>query len=144
MTAEWKADGSGKLLYPFCRKYIDPQFDGDKTSTRPILLRFTDIAMVFAEAAGPTTEAYQVMNFIRRRAGLGDLPPGLSMEAFRERVYQERIFEMAYEADRMYDIRRWGRIGEIKEVVDAGLTESQYSFYPIPQAEINLNPSLRQ
>jgi len=143
VTAEWKADGSGKLLYPFCRKYIDPQFDGDKTSTRPILLRFTDIAMAYAEAAGPTGEAYQVMNFIRQRAGLGNLPPDLPKEEFRERIYRERIYEMAYEADRMYDIRRWGRIGEIKEVVDAGLTESQYSFYPIPQSEINLNPSLR-
>ncbi|NCD15507.1 MAG: RagB/SusD family nutrient uptake outer membrane protein, partial [Bacteroidia bacterium] len=119
------------------------QFDGDKTSTRPFLLRFTDIAMTYAEAAGPTGEAYQVMNFIRQRAGLGNLPPDLPLEEFRERVYRERIYEMAYEADRMYDIRRWGRIGEIKEVVDAGLTESQYSFYPIPQSEINLNPSLR-
>ncbi|MFA5210822.1 MAG: RagB/SusD family nutrient uptake outer membrane protein [Proteiniphilum sp.] len=71
------------------------------------------------------------------------VPPDLPLEEFRERVYRERIYEMAYEADRMYDIRRWGRIGEIKEVVDAGLTESQYSFYPIPQSEINLNPSLR-
>ena len=144
VTAEWKTDGSGNLLYPFSRKYIDPQFDGDKTSTRPILLRFTDIAMVYAEAAGPTSEAYTVMNFIRRRAGLGDLPPGLSTEQFREKVYQERKFEMAFEAERMYDIRRWGRIGEIKEVMEAGLSESQYSFYPIPQTEINLNPGLRQ
>lgn len=143
VTADWKADGSGNLLYPFCRKYIDPKFDGDKTSTRPILLRFTDIAMVYAEAAGPTSEAYSVMNFIRHRAGLGDLPPGLSIEEFREKVYLERKFEMAFEGDRMYDIRRWGKIGEIKEVMDAGLTESQYSFYPIPQMEINLNPSLR-
>lgn len=143
VTAEWKADGSGNLTYPFSRKYIDPQFDGDKTSTRPTLLRFTDIAMTYAEAAGPTTEAYNVMNFIRRRAGLGELPPGLSTEEFRERVYLERKFEMAYEAERMYDIRRWGRIGEIQEVMDAGLTESQYTFYPLPQAEINLNPSLR-
>src|SRR3712207_9339560 len=38
----YRADGTvnvaypGKLLYPFCRKYIDPKFDGDKTSTRQI------------------------------------------------------------------------------------------------------------
>lgn len=34
VKAEWKPDG-GDFEYPFCRKYIDPKFDGDKTSTRP-------------------------------------------------------------------------------------------------------------
>lgn len=143
IVAQWNPGGGGNLEYPFSRKYIDPQFDGDKTSTRPFLLRFTDIAMVYAEAAGPTPEAYEVMNFIRNRAGLNDLTPGLSMEEFREKVYNERKFEMAFEADRMYDIRRWGKIGEIQEVIDAGLSENQYTFYPLPQEEINLNPSLR-
>lgn len=143
LNVEWKADGSGKIPYPFSRKYIDPNFDGDKTSTRPFLIRYTDIAMVYAEAAGPTTVAYSAINFIRNRAGLGTLAPNLSIDAFREKVYEERKFEFAFEGDRMYDIRRWGRIGDIKEVKDAGLSESQYTFYPIPQSEINLNPSLR-
>lgn len=143
VRAEWKPDGSGGFEYPFSRKYIDPKFDGDKTSTRPFLIRYSDIALVYAEAAGPTAEAYQIVNFIRNRAGLGNLAPGLSLDDFREKVYEERKFELAYEGDRMYDIRRWGRIGEIQEVKDAGLSESQYTFYPLPQSEINLNPSLR-
>jgi len=143
VKGEWKPDGSGDFEYPFSRKYIDPNFDGDKTSTRPFLIRYTDIALVYAEAAGPTAEAYNAVNFIRNRAGLGNLAPGLSMDAFRERIYEERKFELAFEGDRMYDIRRWGRIGDIKEVKDAGLNENQYSFYPLPQAEVNLNPSLR-
>ena len=28
VKAEWKPDG-GDFEYPFCRKYIDPKFDGD-------------------------------------------------------------------------------------------------------------------
>jgi len=144
LKAEWKPDGSGDFEYPFSRKYIDPQFDGDKTSTRPFLIRYTDIAMVYAEAAGPTAKAYEVMNFIRSRAGLGQMTPGLAIDNFRQSVYEERRFEMAYEGDRMYDIRRWGKVGEIQEVKDAGLTEAQYTFYPLPQSEINLNPSLRE
>lgn len=143
LKAEWKADGSGKILYPFSRKYIDPKFEGDKTSTRPYLIRFTDIAMVYAEAAGPTSESYEIMNYIRNRAGLGNMAPGLSVKDFREQVYNERTFEMAYEGDHMYDIRRWNRVGDIREVKDNGLDENQYTFYPIPQAEINLNGSLR-
>ena len=142
LKAEWKPTG-GDFDYPFSRKYIDPKFDGDKTSTRPFLIRYTDIALVYAEASGPTSEAYNVVNFVRNRAGLGNLPTGLSIDDFREKIYEERKFELAYEGDRMYDIRRWGRIGQIQEVRDAGLSESQYTFYPLPQSEINLNPSLR-
>lgn len=143
LKGQWTPDG-GEFEYPFCRKYIDPKYDGDKTSTRPFLIRFTDIAMVYAEAAGPTAKAYEMMNFIRHRAGLNDLVPGLSLDEFREKVYEERRFELAFEGDRMYDIRRWGRIGDIKEVKDAGLNESQYTFYPLPQTEVDLNPSFRE
>lgn len=143
LKGEWKADGSGKIPYPFSRKYIDPKFDGDKTSTRPCLIRFSDIALVYAEAAGPTARSYEVVNFIRRRAGLGNLAPNLSIGDFREQVLKERTWEMAYEGDHLYDLRRWNRVGQIREVKDAGLSEAQYTFYPLPQAEINLNGSLR-
>lgn len=143
LKGEWKEDGSGNIPYPFSRKYIDPKFDGDKTSTRPYLIRFSDIALVYAEAAGPTARSYELVNFIRRRAGLGDLAPNLSIDDFREQIFQERTWEMAYEGDHMYDIRRWNRTGQIQEVRDAGLSEAQYTFYPLPQAEINLNSSLR-
>ncbi len=142
VKAEWTPTG-GKIPYPFCRKFIDPQFDGDKTSTRPYLIRYSDIALVYAEATGPTTEAYKAINFIRTRAGLGDLAPGLNITDFREAVYKERKYEMAFEGVYLYDLRRLNRIKDIQEVKDMGLNESQYTFYPIPQSEINLNPSLR-
>src|SRR5699024_9717641 len=74
LTAEYP----GSILYPFTRKYVDPQFVGDKTSTKPYLIRYSDIALIYAEAVGPTTEGYQVVNYIRNRAGLGNLQPGLS------------------------------------------------------------------
>jgi hypothetical protein len=130
-----------KLPYPFCRKYIDPKFSGDKTSTRPFLIRFSDIALVYAEAGGPTAQSYQLVNYIRNRAGLSDLQPNLSESDFREAIYKERSFELAFEGDRMYDIRRWNRIGEIPAA--RGMSEDDVTFYPIPQAEINLNGSLR-
>ncbi len=128
--------------YPFSRKYIDPQFSGDKTSTRPFLLRYSDVALIYAEAEGPTAKAYQLVNYIRNRAGLAELKPGLSLEEFREAVYNERRFELSYEGDRMYDIRRWNRFDEIPEA--KGMSEEDVTFYPIPQAEINLNGSLRK
>lgn len=141
-AGEVAASYPGNLQYPFSRKYIDPQFSGDKTSTRPFLIRFSDIALVYAEAVGPTAEGYRVVNYIRNRAGLDDLQPGLSVADFREAVYNERKFELSYEGDRMYDIRRFNRVDQMAET--RGMSEDAITFYPIPQAEINLNGSLRK
>lgn len=143
----YRADGTVNaqypetLAYPFCRKYIDPHFDGDKTSTRPFLIRYSDVALIYAETMGPTAKSYELVNFIRHRAGLGPLSPNLSKEEFRKAVIRERKYELAFEGDYMYDIRRTNKIHEIPEAQSLG--EDQTTFYPIPQAEINLNPSLR-
>jgi len=140
-SGEVSAKYPDNFQYPFSRKYIDPQFSGDKTSTRPFLIRYSDIALVYAEAVGPTADGYRVVNYIRNRAGLGDLQPGLSISDFREAIYKERSFEMSFEGDRMYDIRRFNRVADIEEA--KGMSEDAVTFYPIPQAEINLNGSLR-
>lgn len=131
-----------KLPYPFSRKFIDPNFLGDKTSTRPFLIRFSDVALIYAESAGPTTKSYQLVNFIRHRANLDDLPSGLSKKEFREKIFEERTFELSFEGDHMYDLRRLNRI--LTDIpAAAGLTEDDVTFYPLPQAEINLNENLR-
>ena len=105
---------TGEVLYPFTRKYIDPDFIGDKTSTKPYLIRFSDIALVYAEAVGPTAKGYELVNYIRQRAGLGNLPSGLSMDQFRERVLEERSWELAFEGDHLYDLRRYKRVTDVK------------------------------
>ncbi len=140
-AGEVSAKYPDNFQYPFSRKYIDPQFSGDKTSTRPFLIRYSDIALVYAEAVGPTPDGYRVVNYIRNRAGLDELTPGLSVTDFREAVYKERSFEMSFEGDRMYDIRRFNRVADIEQA--KGMSEDDVTFYPIPQAEINLNGSLR-
>lgn len=136
------AEYPGKIPYPFCRKYIDPQYQTDKTSTRPFLIRFSDVALIYAEAVGPTPKAYELITYIRNRAGLGPIKSGLEKDDFRKQVFKERTFEFAFEGDHMYDLRRWNRI--ITDIPEAaGLTENEVAFYPIPQAEINLNGSIR-
>jgi len=130
-----------KLSYPFCRKFIDPEFSGDKTSTKPMLIRYSDIALVYAEAAGPTEKAYELVNFIRNRAGLTNLDAGLSKEAFRNAVRQERVFELAFEGDRCYDLRRLNKLHtDITEAKGQGWTAEDMVFYPIPSLETDLNP----
>ena len=144
VIAEYKSDGTGKLAYPFCRKFIDPSFVGDKTSTKPYLLRFSDVALVYAEAAGPTSESYSLVNRIRTRAGLGELAPGLSVELFRQAVLQERLAELAFEGNISYDLRRWNLLHtKISAAVSQGLTAEDMVFYPIPSIETDLNPNIK-
>ena len=131
----------GKIVYPFTRKYIDPNFIGDKTSTKPFLIRFSEVALTYAEAAGPTPEAYTILNQIRNRAGLGNLIPGLSVEKFRLAVFNERAWELAFEGNRLYDLRRFNLVTQLVPEA-AGITAAQASFYPIPQTEIDLNKGL--
>lgn len=131
----------GSVLYPFTRKYVDPQFIGDKTSTKPFLLRFSDIALIYAEASGPTAEAYTAVNTIRNRAGLGDLPAGLSPEDFRTAVLNERKFELAFEGNRLHDLRRHNLV-QATIPTASGLSDLEVTFYPIPQREIDLNQGL--
>ena len=129
------------LLYRFTRKYVDPQFIGDKTSTKPFLIRYSDIALVYAEAVGPTSKGYDQINTIRNRAGLADLTPGLSITDFREAVWQERSWELAFEGNRLYDLRRFKRVSDVVDEA-SDLTAEQTTFYPLPQVELNLNQGL--
>ncbi len=143
----YDADGNvtatypGSIPYPFTRKYIDPDFIGGKTSVKPFLIRFSDIALVLAEAVGPTAEGYKQVNYIRNRAGLGDLPPGLTVGQFRQDVLRERKWELDFEANRLYDLRRFNIVQDMVPQA-AGLTDKQADFYPIPQTEIDLNQGL--
>ena len=146
----YDADGNvtasypGSLSYPFCRKFIDPEFVGDKTSTKPFLMRYSDIALVYAEAAGPTDKAYELVNYIRHRAGLGDLTPGLSKAQFRQAVIMERVFELAFEGNISYDMRRTGTLHTVKALAEQGITnEEDILFYPIPSIETDLNPNIK-
>lgn len=142
-AGEVAASYPGKLSYPFCRKFIDPEFNGDKTSTKPYLMRFSDIALIYAEAAGPTPKAYELVNHIRSRAGLGDLTPNLSTANFRKAVIQERVFELAFEGNITYDLRRTGQLHTVAAVVGQGITnEEDIMFYPIPSIETDLNPNI--
>lgn len=126
------------------RKYIDSDFVGVKSSVKPFMIRFSDIVLTYAEAQGPTTEGYTWLNKIRRRAGLGDAPAGMSTKDFRNYVVQERAFELAFEGKRLHDLRRKGIVTKKDpKAVASTISESEAAFYPIPQKEVDLNPNLR-
>jgi hypothetical protein len=128
---------------PFTRKFIDPLRVGDKHSTNSPVIRYTDVLLIFAEASGPTTEAYAAVNKVRSRAGLGDLNPSLSLQAFRDAVVEERAFEFAFEGERLFDLRRTNSMEKVLvQKYGKSITSGAY-FFPIPQRELDTNPLMK-
>lgn len=83
-------------------------------------LRLAEIYLIYAEAVneaygpngqhpGASLTAVDAVNIVRRRANMPDVDAKFtsSTEAFRERIRNERAVELAFEAKRWYDIRRW-------------------------------------
>lgn len=133
------------------------------------LLRYSDVLLLYAEALnevnlGPTPEAYEAVNMVRRR-GFGldctvasndaDLEAGLSYEAFQKAIRDERAWELAGEAHRRQDLIRWGIYADtVKETYNNLGTwhtgaatyflggeytqKGKHELLPIPQREIDL------
>lgn len=77
-----------------------------------ILFRVGELYLDYAEAlneslSAPSQEVYDAVNRIRERAGMPDLPTGLSQIEMRNRIKNERDIELAFEDHRFWDIRRW-------------------------------------
>jgi hypothetical protein len=124
-----------------CKKYVDPNPEAEnwgKNGTKILFMRYSDIALVYAEAAGATPAAYAQVNAIRTRSGLPNLSPGLSNEAFREAVFQERGWELNFEGHRLFELRRTRKMVEKLGDVDYAY------FYPLPQSELDLNPNISE
>ncbi|WP_142682846.1 RagB/SusD family nutrient uptake outer membrane protein [Chitinophaga polysaccharea] len=97
------------------RKYVDLK---DKDNTRQstlsiILARYAEILLIYAEAKIEANEldgtVYQAINAVRGRPGVNMpvIPPGSTQAALRSAVRKERLYELAMEGFRMFDIRRW-------------------------------------
>ncbi|GGG39833.1 RagB/SusD family nutrient uptake outer membrane protein [Hymenobacter glacieicola] len=115
------------------------------------VMRLAEVYLILAEAVGPTTEGYEAINKVRRRAfGLPiatasakDLTPGLSADAFKRAVWRERKYELAFEMDRWFDMKRTGELLTSPHLLAKGVKPFNVVL-PIPQSELDVNPGLRQ
>lgn len=145
---------------PAPMKYWDPTFGqqvgGDANW---IVLRYADVLLMFAEAenelSGPTDAAYDAVNAVRKRARdengngideaqeLAELPnlEGLSMEAFREAIWEERRMELCFEGHHRWDLLRTGRFVEVMTASGRN-AEAKHELFPIPLLELQANPAL--
>ena len=134
------------------KKYMDPNSNGANGENNFPILRLADVYLIAAEAearaSSPTAAAYAAINTVRKRAGLPDLTPGLSKEAFIEAVLHERSWELCYEADRWYDLTRTGKFKMVANVLNSYYpsrpVQDKHRFFPIPNIEILTNSKLEQ
>ena len=138
-----------------------------------IFFRLGEMYLNYAEALNeaqdvPADDVYTYMNAIRNRAGMPDLPRGLNNLQMQQRIRRERRVELAFETHRYFDTRRW-KISSVTDNarvygmnISAGTSLNDDNFYkrtlietrvfqapkhylfPIPQAEIDVNPSIVQ
>jgi hypothetical protein len=117
------------------------------------IIRYADILLSFAEAineqSGPTAEAYEAVNKVRRRAyGVAINTPnvsvdlvGLTTAELRAAIREERKKEFVQEGQRWFDLVRWGTlVSEVKKVTAKNSVSERNNLYPIPQSERNIDP----
>ncbi|KAB7732224.1 RagB/SusD family nutrient uptake outer membrane protein [Rudanella paleaurantiibacter] len=157
------------VAIPFINKYRHPHTITGRTDNNWPVLRYADVLLMLAEAineqAGPTAEAADFVNQVRKRAGLKELGT-LSKDAFREAVLKERRVELAFENHRWFDLQRTktpaelaaflntygakekanptvGRGGIAFNALDYVYSDFEY-FLPIPAPQILINSKLTQ
>ena len=131
-------------------KYWDNSTLGNNSATDVPLIRYADILLTRAEAlnevGGPTPAAQALLNQVRQRAGLADLPAAeaASKETFRDAILRERGWEFVSEAKRREDLIRHGKL--ISSALARGIAGAapKHVLFPIPQAETSANPAVVQ
>lgn len=130
---------------PYSIKYIDEEYSGQNHTALIPIIRFTDLALIFAEAdGGEDARSYEIVNTVRHRAGLSDIPAGQQKKAFRDAVRRERKFEFMGEFERVYDMRRTGTVetalAAAGKVILQGINPY---FFPLPAKETEMNGAIK-
>lgn len=123
-------------------------------SSNIILMRLADVILLKAEALvelNRVSEAVELTNQIRQRAGLTDLDKTISQSVARLAVEKERQLELVLEGQRWYDLVRNERMVNVMSQHKDGngnlyikKVDAFRTLWPIPQGQIDLNQSLTQ
>ncbi|WP_421826726.1 RagB/SusD family nutrient uptake outer membrane protein [Larkinella sp.] len=161
---------SGKeVAIPYIIKFTYPHTITGRTDNNWPVLRYADVLLMLAEsineATGPSAEAFDYLNQVRKRAGLA-AKTGLDKVALRDAIMKERRVELAFENHRWFDLRRtktpaeltafmnaYGAKEKAKPTVDRGgiafnaldyvYTDNEY-YLPIPAPQILISSKLTQ
>lgn len=139
----YKAVGANPLKYSF-----DPNHNGNTNGNDQIVFRYADIllsrAEILNELYGPTQDAIELINQIRRRASVSEIDlADFDQSSLRDFLLDERGRELWCEGFRRQDLLRHGKF--ISTAVGEGYAaESKHKLFPIPQDAREENPLLEQ
>lgn len=134
-----------------CFKYVpDPAGISEKHGNDVPMIRYAEVLLNRAEALneinGPTQEAIDLLNLIRKRAGVSDYTMAdlTSKDIMRDALLKERGWEFVAEGMRRMDLVRQGKL--ISTAIARGATNAKdyMTRFPIPLNEIKANPKLVQ
>ena len=137
--------GGGPTVY-YPNKYKNMYLSS--TTEDFMIFRFAEQYLIRAEAAahlGRGSDALADLNILRARAGLGASTANPSDQAaVLNAVMHERQVEMFTEwGNRWFDLKRTGTATVILGSEKPGFVSSD-SLYPVPNAQMQLNPLLKQ
>lgn len=134
---------NGKVYTPSV--YNNWNYNGYGFDHNVRILRYSDVLLMYAEAltrgaavapaSGLTAE--DAVNLVRARAGL-ELLAGITLQ----QIWDERRAELALEEDRYFDLIRTGQAPTA--LAGKIFTTGKHEVYPIPAAQLQLNPNLTQ
>lgn len=122
----------------YITKFESDPFSNFDAENNWVVLRYADVLLMLAEAIGPSSEAWDLIDEVRNRAGLSDV----QRTDFFETLLAERRVELAFENHRWPDLKRFeqyipgvaqARVGsEVPNLSGFNL------LYPIPQREVDV------
>jgi hypothetical protein len=149
----------------FTTKYMDVANNAINNADANFpFLRYADVLLVYAEAQnelGNLSDAIDHLNKVRARSNatlaLGasdDSATGVVLDTktkLRSAIIEERAKEFACEADRRWDLIRWGIYLQAMNAIggsdDAGVLKTRQErnlLFPIPQPELNTNKAITE
>jgi hypothetical protein len=164
-STSWVDNSGNTNVERFVSKYNGQFSNTDDAPNDWVISRYADAILLLAEAinenSGPSTEAVGYLNDVRTRAGQPDAINS-NVDTFFElkiALEEERRREFAFENHRWFDLIRTGRAVTVMN--EHFRTDFQYNnpdepffntppiqqfqtLLPIPQYEIDLNPSVAQ
>ena len=146
-TTLWDGFVTGSLPNPFYnyKAYVsrtaETFFDRGQSNKNLRVSRYGEILLIKAEVENElndTTASKIALNQIRQRAGLISIN-ALNKNNMRDKIYKERRVEMAFEHDRMFDLRRTDRAAAVLQALGKAYTSPKHDLFPIPQRQIDLS-----
>jgi starch-binding outer membrane protein, SusD/RagB family len=169
----WKQSSDNPRTSYWLRKFM-PESQPISFSERYTIpwpfFRLAEIYLNYAEAKlelGDEAKCREYINKVRSRVGMPDIPNTVGGDGLRQRLYNERRIELAFENHRFFDIRRW-KIATIIEnrpiygmdiflntntgvktytpvlLLQKNPYQDKMNLLPIETAEIRRNPELAQ